>query len=382
MMKRKALFYCQSLLGTGHFIRSREIVRSMQEFDTCFVYGGEHGPGFHMPAGVRIVSLPAVKSDESFQHLYTVDAGRNLADVMRERKERLLAVFDQYQPDLLIVELFPFGRKKFSDELLSLLAYARASRPEMKIVCSLRDILVRKPNQAAHEAEVRERLRRYFDMVMIHSDPEWQRLEETFASVSEIACPIEYTGYVVREIPRSAPAPRDPAPLILVSIGGGRVGHELIGSAVAATEYLQSDFHMHIVGGPLFPPEAMHRLQQQTAACDRISVEGYTTKFPAWLAEARLSISLAGYNTCLEILASGTQALLYPFRESGNDEQERRARKFAEAGMVRFLNPEDLAPVRLAEQIDRHLTLPPEPPRRTIDMKGAKRTADLLRALF
>lgn len=381
-MKRKALFYCQSLLGTGHFIRSREIVRAMQGFEICFVYGGEHGPGFNMPPDVQIISLPAVKSDESFQHLYTVEEGRDLAEVMRERKARLLATFDQYQPDLLVIELFPFGRKKFSDELLTLLSHARSSRKDLKIVCSLRDILVQKPNPVTHETEVRERLRRYFDLVLIHSDPEWQRLDDTFASVGEIACPIEYTGYVVREIPRKETISAEQAPMILVSIGGGRVGHELIESAVAATEHLQRDFRMHIIGGPLFPAEAMKRLQQRTAACDRISVEGYTTKFPALLAEARLSISLAGYNTCLEILASGTRALLYPFRESGNDEQERRARKFAEAGLVHFLDPGDLDPLRMAAQIERHLTHSFAPPKRTIDMNGAERTARLLRDLF
>ena len=66
-MKKKVLFYCQSLLGIGHYVRSREIVRALAAFDVCFVYGGEIIPGFGMPPSVEVIHLPALKSDANFQ---------------------------------------------------------------------------------------------------------------------------------------------------------------------------------------------------------------------------------------------------------------------------------------------------------------------------
>ena len=185
-MKKRVLFYCQSLLGIGHFIRSRQILFALRDFDVRFVYGGEFVPDFDLPAWVEAVYLPALRSDASFERLYVVDNHHSLPEVQARRKEALLAAFDRFAPDVLLIELFPFGRWKFNFELLPLLDRARDARPDIKIVCSLRDILVRRLDQARYEAEVCALMNRYFDLLLIHSDPRLQRLEETFGSVAEI----------------------------------------------------------------------------------------------------------------------------------------------------------------------------------------------------
>ncbi|MGH9851266.1 MAG: glycosyltransferase family protein, partial [Blastocatellia bacterium] len=197
-MKKRVLFYCQSLLGIGHFIRSRELLFALRDFEVCFLYGGEFVPGFELPAWVEVVYLPALKSDASFQQLYVVDSSDSLLEVQARRKELLLAAFDRFSPDVLLIELFPFGRRKFNFELLPLLAHARATRPKVKIVCSLRDILVRRPDQARYEAEACALMNQYFDLLLVHADPRLQRLEETFGSVVGLDCAIRYTGYVAQ----------------------------------------------------------------------------------------------------------------------------------------------------------------------------------------
>ena len=75
----------------------------------------------------------------------------------------------------------------------------------------------------------------------MHSDPEFQRLDESFASAAEIRCPVEYTGFVVRR-----PEHREPdggshsgQARIVASIGGGRVGSELLEAVIAASAQLQ-----------------------------------------------------------------------------------------------------------------------------------------------
>src|SRR5262249_49557193 len=69
-----------------------------------------------------------------------VNSSDSLSEIQARRKDLLRAAFDSFAPDILLIELFPFGRKKFNFELLPLLAHARATRPATKIVCSLRDI--------------------------------------------------------------------------------------------------------------------------------------------------------------------------------------------------------------------------------------------------
>lgn len=381
-MKKRVLFYCQSLLGIGHFIRSRELLFALREFEVCFLYGGEVVPGFELPAGVEVVYLPALRSDAAFQKLYVIDGQASLAEVKARRKELVRAVFERCAPDILLIELFPFGRKKFNFELLPLLAHARATRPAVKVVCSLRDILVHRPEQARYEAEVCAVMNQYFDLLLIHADPRLQRLEETFGSVAALTCAVEYTGYVAQP-PRSAlPENTDEAPLLLVSIGGGRVGHELIASVLAAEPLLTFPHRLHIVTGPHFPADEFADLQRQVAAWPHVTLEHHTTQFMNWLGQAALSISMAGYNTCMDILSAHARALVYPFTEHDNDEQLLRAQKLERLGYVGVLEAAQLAPAALAAKITQALQTIAPAPTVALDLQGAPRTAALLAELL
>src|SRR5262249_46317598 len=171
----------------------------------------------------------------------------SLPDVQARRKEALLAAFDRFAPDVLLIELFPFGRRKFNFELLPLLDHARATRPDAKIVCSLRDILVRRPDQSRYEAEVCALMNQYFDLLLIHADPRLQRLEETFGSVAGLDCAIRYTGYVAPPPGGNRKARAEDDPLILVSVGGGRVGSELIACVLDAERRLVSRRRLRIL---------------------------------------------------------------------------------------------------------------------------------------
>lgn len=381
-MKKRVLFYCQSLLGIGHFIRARELLCALRDFEVCFLYGGEPVPGFELPAWVEVSYLPAIKSDAAFEQLYVVDSQASLPEVKARRRELLLSTFERFAPDILLIELFPFGRKKFRFELLPLLEHARATRPETKIVCSLRDILVHRPDQARYEAEVCELMNQYFDLLLIHADPRLQRLEETFGSVAKLNSPIRYTGYVAPPLQGQPNLRTGTEPLILVSIGGGRVGHELIECALAAETQLPLPHRLHILTGPHVPEEQFQSLQKQAAGRPNVTLQRHTTEFLAWLRQADLSISMAGYNTCMDIVATGVRALTLPFTEHENDEQTLRARKLAQLGYVNVLDPAQLAPDYLAAEIVRCLNAPPPAPTVALDLQGAPRTAELLAALL
>jgi predicted glycosyltransferase len=138
---KKVLFYCQHVLGMGHFIRSMEIIRGLKDFAVRFCNGGENIPGFMLPPSVTVVNLPPLKSNADFTDIQVMDNLQNLAEIKEIRTRRLLDEFEQFKPDLVIIELFPFGRKKFAFELVPLLTRIRLARGKTKVVCSLRDIL-------------------------------------------------------------------------------------------------------------------------------------------------------------------------------------------------------------------------------------------------
>jgi predicted glycosyltransferase len=381
-MKKRVLFYCQSLLGIGHFIRSRQILFALRDFDVCFVYGGEFVPDFDMPAWVEAFYLPAIRSDARFEQLFVVDNHHSLPEVQARRRESLLAAFDRFAPDVLLIELFPFGRWKFNFELLPLLDRARAVRPDIKIICSLRDILVRRPDQASYEAEVCALMNQYFDLLLIHADPRLQRLEETFGSMAGLDCAINYTGYVAQPPRREGKARVENDPLILVSVGAGRVGSELIACVLDADRRLTRRRRLQILTGPHMPVEQFRSLEKRVAGCSHINLQRHTTQFLTSLQQADLSISMAGYNTCMDILSAGVRALVWPFSEHENGEQTMRARKLEQLGYVSVLDPARLEPDYLAAEIMRCLDLPSPAPSVALDLQGAPRTAELLTALL
>jgi predicted glycosyltransferase len=60
----------------------------------------------------------------------------------------------------------------------------------------------------------------------------------------------------------------------------------------------------------------------------KILVSRFTPDFLSYLEAADLSVSMAGYNTCMNILAAKTPAIVWPF--SQNREQRLRAERLAQ----------------------------------------------------
>lgn len=235
----KLMFYCQHILGMGHLIRSIEIVRGLiPHFQICFINGGQVIEEFEFPEGIEVVNIPAVKTDSEFNELKPVDDNYTMEELEIIRRDILLYHCDRFQPDVLVVELFPFGRKRFSFELIPLIE--RAKSRGTKIVSSVRDIIVTKQNKERYETKVCRLLNQYFDLLLIHGDPNFVKLNLSFSRVADVICPVHYTGYVVQPLPEPNSYLQIAKPLILVSIGGGRFGHDLLECVANAAPLLKA----------------------------------------------------------------------------------------------------------------------------------------------
>lgn len=386
---QKIMFYCQHVLGMGHLIRSMALVRGLQtRFEVCFLNGGEIVPGFEFPEGVKVVNLPPIKSDENFKEMQAVN-GEGLAETQAARTRILLDEFEQFQPEAVIIELYPFGRRKFSFELLPLLARIRLAGKKTKVICSLRDILVKRPDPEKSEGRAVMLMNHYFDALLIHADPRFQRLEETFGKAEALRVETIYTGYVTQPTPALTEAAEPEleaaaggVPLILASIGGGRVGVELLAAAIEASDILKEKLphRLLVFGGPYLPEAQFAQLQALAADKPQVTLKPYTTQFPAYMKQAVLSVSMAGYNTCMDVAAAGARALMLPFAGGNNDEQTIRAEKLEKMGVVGMLRPGDLQPARLAEIMAQRLQA--EPAAMTLDTKGVEATTAFVAGLL
>jgi predicted glycosyltransferase len=107
----------------------------------------------------------------------------------------------------------------------------------------------------------------------------------------------------------------------------------------------------------------------------RIQIAKFTSDFPARLVAADLSISMAGYNTTMNILTAGVPALVWPF--AVNREQRLRARRLADRGALKLINDQDLNPKDLARIVRQTLSRA-DIRKIDIDLNGAVHTAQWL----
>jgi predicted glycosyltransferase len=374
----KIVFYCQHVLGIGHFFRSLEICRALNRHQVIMVTGG---PRFNigLPAHLRELQLPALEMDRDFKSLHAT-AGADLDAVRRLRRDRLGAFFESETPELFLIELYPFGRKAFRFEIDPLLQdIARGRLPHCGVVCSLRDILVEKDAPERHEVRTVQMLNRHFDAVLVHADSRLVRLEETFSRCHEIDVPMIYTGFVA---PRPEPQARqrlraelglaEEDRLIVASAGGGSVGGPLLEAAVGAFRHLNGGrkSRLQVFAGPFLPQADFKRLER--LAGEGALVARFTPQFLSYLAAADLSVSMAGYNTTMNLLAARVPALVWPFVQ--NREQRLRAERLQALGALRLLQDAELQPRRLAALMEQMLATG-ERPDCGLDLNGAHATA-------
>ena len=372
----KALLYVQHLLGIGHARRASLISEALvaEGADVTVAFGGFPVPGVDF-AGAKVVQLaPARAADAAFSAVLDA-AGLPIDDTWKDdRTRQLMGIFADQQPDAVVIETYPFGRRKFRFELEPLLDAAR-SKGGTLVASSIRDILVAK-NDPAKEAKMAECARRWFDLVLVHGDPDLIPFDATFPYADRITDLIRYTGYVVPHRPAIEPGGDGGNGEVIVSVGGGAVGGTLLRTALAARPMTPlADTPWRFLLGPDVPVET-GRFLRNTAG-DGVVVEPARSDFPALLRRCRLSISQAGYNTVMDVLAAGCRSVLVPFAAGGESEQTIRARLLADRDVVQMVEEATLTPEALAKTVAVAITrTPARPPH--IRMDGSDAVARLI----
>ena len=379
----KIIFYCQYVWGMGHFIRSLEFTRALSDHDVTLIVGGQEVE-VDLPEHVRLLRLPVLYMDEKFTRLIPGIPGQSVEQIQHERKKTIYSLMEHLQPDLFIVELYPFGRSMFGFELEPLLEDIREGRfGHVKAICSLRDILVEKKDQPAYEKRVLQKLNRHFDALLIHSDPALLRLEETFSRVRDINIPVVYTGFITQQTdPANGSSLRKELAIsceqkfIVASAGGGRSGYTLLTSVIDACELLRDrlPLRLEVFTGPFMENEEFEKLSARTSAGFRI--RRYTKRFLDYLYAADLSVSLAGYNTCMNLLVTKVPALIYPYARQR--EQPMRVNKIKNMLPMKVLDENEVQPVPLSKHIEQLLHQPRTSNPPPVDLFGAANAASFL----
>lgn len=373
------LFYCQHSLGIGHLIRSLTLAEALSsQFRVVFLNGGRMPQSIAFPQGIEWIDLPPLGMDANNQ---LISHGENLGVVQNKRLRlgKILNVFESVKPDVVFIEMFPFGRKKFAFELLPLLKHVQSSRPKATVICSLRDILVNsRRDQQHHDDRAAWLVERYFDAVLVHSDPGLFRLEDSFRPLRPLRTPVYYTGFVVpqkhRNIAIHIKSSEIPDNGIVVSAGGGTVGGRLLRSAISAYPMIQEHrpIPMTVVAGPFMSDEEMGKLVHRSHQHPNLRVLRSVPNLTSILSRSQASISQCGYNTAMDILYTGTKALFVPYSQNRENEQLRRAKALSKRGISMYLPESSLSARTLADATLKLLDFTPTS--HNLDLDGTYQT--------
>ena len=346
MTGRTAFIVVTHLLGVGHLARMAALGRALaaEGWRTVVASGGRPNSTVRID-GCDLVQLPPLHCiGADFGTLLMSDGQPADEAYLAHRTEMLIDVFDRARPDVLITELFPFGRRSLAGEFEAVLQRAQAQVPRPAVLCSIRDVL-NPPSKPEKAQSALTRLTAYYDGVLFHGDSDIVPLSASWPATKDLMRRVRDTGYLHDGGRLSEDEGTDGCDEILVSGGGSTASLPLARATLAGAAKLPTRRWRLLVGQGV--PE-VDFTELRAAAPANLIVERARPDFPLLLRRAALSISQAGYNTVLDLAAAGARALLVPFAEGGEREQTLRASELERRGLARVIPTEEIDGDRLA----------------------------------
>lgn len=350
----RVVFYSHDSQGLGHFRRNRVLAHSLarrlpqlvgRPVTGLLVHGVSGAGAASVPEGFDVVTLPAVgKVGRSYgpRHL-----GVGLDAVAALRGGIVRTVLASFAPDLVVVDRHALG---VGCELAPALAELRATRPETSVVLGLREVLDSPEVVRAEWTHTPpEVVRELFDEIWVYGDPRVHDLRTTGELPVALHDLVRYQGYLAHGRAEDPDVLQPERPYLLTTTGGGSDGSALCLASAAAP--VPAGHHHVVVTGPQMG-DADHRSVER-AAGRRTSVVRSVPDAAGLIRRAAATVSMAGYNTVTETMATTVPTLLVP-REWPRREQLIRAGGLAATGAADLLRQGDLSPARLGAWFAAH----------------------------
>lgn len=385
----RIMLYSHDTYGLGHLRRSlsvaAQLAQDIPNASQLLITGSSVPSAFGFPDRLDMIKLPALsKGSDGRYKARTLPI--SLPQIIEWRAQMILQSARSFRPDLLLVDKSPAGVQQ---ELLPTLRYLKNSRPQTRLVLGMRDI-EDSPQATLREWEangVRQLHEEIYDCIMLYGEREiFDPVVEYQMSprASRKLVPVGYLGNVSPK--KSRQAVRNELqvgnlPLIVVTVGGGGDGFELIKNyleALRMNALAPDEVHTLVVTGPLMA-QGKKEVLRQAAQFEHLTLLEFTHDLIGFMAAADLVVSMAGYNTVREALALKSRLLLVP-RIHPRVEQLIRAKGLASRNMARYISPDELSPQRLADEIRTSLSLPR--PKVTLNFNGVQAASDLISNLL
>jgi len=333
----RILLYSHDSWGLGHLRRSLAIAGAIQRKNsqaaTLIVTGSPCATQFELPEGCDVMKLPAVSKDADGNYVPR-KLGGHVSNAVQLRSRLISEAYRSFRPHIVIVDHQLTG---LLNEALDMLQMAR--QDGCLLIYGMRDVLDEpKVVEAAwNQPEQQWALREAYDRIFIYGDPMVFDPSEAYASLRPYRSKIEFTGYIVAPIDLDD---RMPVPSlrrrVMVTTGGGEDGGRHINKYIDALELAAVPWDSHIVTGPLVSDPWVRDIKRRVyglGLAEQVRVSQFMPNIPSKLQQSDAVVSMAGYNTCSEIMQSGLPSILLP-RQVPRREQLIRAKRLEQLGLA------------------------------------------------
>ncbi|MBJ7354376.1 MAG: hypothetical protein JHC98_06085 [Thermoleophilaceae bacterium] len=371
----RAVLFCNEMLGLGHLGVSLAIageLASGPDDSALVVTGSPAFESMRVPSGVELLKIPTASPGADSAWSTTGlrppgDLTQDPAEITRQRADACRAAIERVDPDAVVVDYRPLGR---DHDIVPALKLAR-ERASCRIALGIWDSDdTPEALRAYWTPELMERAAEFFDMAFVYGPPAADDVR--VAAIREAGIPVHETGFV-SDPPAGSPAPDLEPGYLLVTAGGGVDGFATLDTVLSAIRLRAIAIPAVLVAGPLMPPEHVADLRAAAAGLDVTLFES-RSDLPELLAGARAVVSMTGYSTTAQVLASGVPSLMVP-RAVPREEQLNRAKRLAADGRVAMLDPRGLSPDAMRDALDQLLA---RSPRGAQALTGASDVRDLL----
>ncbi|NNE04972.1 MAG: hypothetical protein HKO64_00995 [Xanthomonadales bacterium] len=376
------LLYSHDSWGLGHLRRSLSIAEAIAEYfsesNVLVVTGSPCATQFELPDRCDVLKLPAVSKDLGGEYIPRTLAG-GLAETIELRSRLITESYKAFDPHAIIVDHQLTGLK---DEALTMLQLASAAGKHL--IYGMRDVLDSPGvvESAWDNNQHRWALEHAFDQICVYGAAEVFDPRRQYGVLDGLQDKVVFTGYIT---PPLNTVQRQAIPSIrknvVVTMGGGQDGEERIEQYLDALASSEVHWNSHIITGPLMDRIAVRRFKRRILKqgwVDRVRITRFYADMMNLLQNADAVVSMAGYNSCAEILKAGIPAVLMP-RVHPRKEQLIRARRFSDLGLARCVTSQE--PHILRQELTGALDCKPDLSRLP-DLSGRESVCDVIDSLL
>ncbi len=399
--KTKILIHYTHKETLGHTTRVIAICRALAaryrgKIALHLLQGGTPQDYIKFPRAAQVIHIP---------YPFDTRASFNGISGPRHTAARARFILDQARrlsPDIFITEFFPFGRLNYTSELLPTLQYlsgtntriyASIGYPYLLNLISLRE---KKFNAML------DQLIGFYNKILIHTPPGLENayFEKSIASpelkkqyrrfFAGIKQKTVYTGYIlpraVFKDPLAVPAllQRHPGYTVVVSRGGGAVYPKVILNAIQAQAILGCRYRFIIACGPATSAEEqkLFGLYHKKYNTGHVLLFNHIPHLEKLIKTCDVSVSLGGYNTCVQLMQTGTRAIIIPHQhkhaQEATTDQQARSQLMKRHFQSTVIPYADLTPAILAHAIKQKCQMPRPPQAPAAWFDGDTLTTDIL----